>query len=314
MGKQSTRAEILEKLNDQIARGIPILVASTGSGLNAKAAEIGGADAIMILHTGRMRQMGMPSIAAPDRPTNEMVKEMFREQFAATKEIPLLAGVDVGQFPADGDLNELIDSFMDMGFSGIVNFLSAGEISSQDFIDNAGKDQANDAFGALRVSGEQQMFERCRRREAAGVGFAREVEMIRLCRQRDIFTVVYVFSPQQAAQMAEAGADAISPHCGGTAGGLVGHAFALDYAAASAKLQEMFDAARAVNPNIILLGHGGPFATPEDTKVMYQLCGAQGFTSGSGIDRIPIENAIIQTARMFKTCSETCGKNGGGEE
>ena len=129
------------------------MVAATGSGLNAKAAEIGGADLIMVLHTGRMRQMGMPSIAATNRPSNEIVREMFQEQFAATQSIPLLAGVDVGQFPADGDLNELIDSFMDLGFSGIVNFLSAGEISSPDFVSNAQRDTADDHFGAMRISG-----------------------------------------------------------------------------------------------------------------------------------------------------------------
>lgn len=303
MGKQSTRAEILERLRSQMEQGRALLVAATGSGLNAKAAEMGGADLIMILHTGLMRQRGLPSIAAPERPTNEIVKEMFREQFAATESIPLLAGVDVGQFPADGDLNELIDSFMDLGFSGIVNFLSAGEADSPEFVANAAKDVAADEFGALRVAGERQMFESCRAKEAAGVGFDREVELIRLCRERDIFTIVYVFTPEQAAKMAAAGADAVSPHCGGTAGGLVGHAFALDYDAACARLQSMFDAARAENPDIILLGHGGPFATPADTAEMYRRCNAQGFTSGSGMDRIPIERALIETAQAFKTAN-----------
>ena len=103
--------------------------------------------------------------------------------------------------------------------------------------------------------------------------------------------------------MAAAGADAVSPHCGGTAGGLVGHAFALDYDAACARLQSMFDAARAENPDIILLGHGGPFATPADTAEMYRRCNAQGFTSGSGMDRIPIERALIETAQAFKTAN-----------
>ena len=162
---------------------------------------------------------------------------------------------------------------------------------------------AADEFGALRVAGERQMFESCRAKEAAGVGFDREVEMIRLCRERDIFTIVYVFTPEQAAKMAAAGADAVSPHCGGTAGGLVGHAFALDYDAACARLQSMFDAARAENPDIILLGHGGPFATPADTAEMYRRCNAQGFTSGSGMDRIPIERALIETAQAFKTAN-----------
>ena len=300
MGKQNTREEILTRMHQSIDAKRPVLVVATGSGLNAKAAEIGGADAIMLLHTGLMRQKGLPSIAAADRPTNDIVKEMFADQFAATESIPILAGVDVGQFPADGDLNELIDSFMNMGFSGIVNFLSAGEAASQAFVANASNDVANDEFGSLRVSGEQKMFENCRQKEAAGVGFDREVEMIRLCRERDIFTIVYVFTEEQAAKMARAGADAVSPHCGGTVGGLVGHSFALDYDAACNTLQKMFDAARRENPDIILLGHGGPFASPKDTYEMYKRCNAQGFTAGSGIDRIPIENAVIKTAQAFK--------------
>lgn len=300
MGKVSNRAEIRARFQKTLDTGEGILVAAPGCGLNAKMAELGGCDALMILHTGLARQRGLPSIAKLEKPSNEIVKELFPDQFRVTEEIPILAGIDVGQFPADGDLNELIDSFLGMGFSGVVNFLSAGEIGSPEFVALAEQNFAEDELGRLQVKGELEMFEECRRKEALGVGFARELELIRLCDQRDIFTLVYVFSPEQAAQMAQAGADGICAHCGGTAGGTVGHRAVLDYGPAAKRLQNMFDAARAVNPQIFQLGHGGPFAGPADAAEMYRLCTADGFVAGSGIDRLPIEQAVRSAATRFK--------------
>ena len=222
MGKQSTRAEILERLRSQMEQGRALLVAATGSGLNAKAAEMGGADLIMILHTGLMRQRGLPSIAAPERPTNEIVKEMFQDQFRVTSQVPILAGIDVGQFPAGGDLNVLIDSFLDLGFSGVVNFMSAGEIGSSEFVKLAEQNKGTDPMADLQFRGEMEMFEQCRQKERCGVGFAREAEMIRCCNARDIFSMTYVFTPEQAAQMAQAGADAIVAHWHRRAQGCLG--------------------------------------------------------------------------------------------
>ncbi len=308
MGRKNTRGEILERLHKKMAQGKGLLVAATGSGLNAKSAEAGGTDILMILHTGRMRQMGLPSIATPPKSPNEMVREMFPEQVFATKDIPLLAGITVGEYDAQDNLDGMIDAYLELGASGVVNFMSSGEIGCEDFLEIAGKDEAEDGIGALRISGEQAMFEECRRREERGVGFAREVELIRRCHERDIFTITYVFSEQQAADMARAGADGVIPHCGGTGGGMVGHNSVLGYEAAAARIQRMFDAARAVNPEILLFGHGGPFASPEDTVWLYKLTNAQGFVAGSGLDRLPIEKAITSCAEQFGEAMAHAGK------
>ena len=299
MGRKSSREEILNRLNRKLAEGKGLLVAATGSGLNAKAAEAGGTDLLMVLHTGKMRQMGLPSIAAPPKAPNEMVQELFPETFFATKEIPILAGVTVGGYDANKDLDEIIDSYAALGASGFVNFMSSGEIGCEDFLALAGQDEAEDALGALRLSGEQEMFEECRRREARGVGFAREVALIHRCHERGFFTLTYVFSEQQAEEMARAGSDGVIPHCGGTAGGMVGHNSVLGYEAAAQRIQKMFDAARRINPDILLFGHGGPFAAPADTRELFRLTDAQGYVAGSGVDRIPIETAIINAAREF---------------
>ena len=108
MGKVSSRAEIRQRLHSALAQGKGLLAGAPGSGLNAKISELGGIDLLMVLHTGLMRQRGLPSIAQPEKPTNEIVKEMFQDQFRVTSQVPILAGIDVGQFPAGGDLNVLI--------------------------------------------------------------------------------------------------------------------------------------------------------------------------------------------------------------
>lgn len=300
MGKQYTRKELLARLHAVRDAGQPILAVCTGSGLNAKLCDLGGADLITLVHTGLMRQKGLPSIAKPERPTNQMVKEMMAEQFRATAQIPIICGINVSELPADGSLDELIDSFLPLGFSGIMNYPTAGEIASSEFVEMAQRGCAQDDYQLLLRSSELEMLEDCRRKERDGVGYARELELVRTARQRDIFTIVYAFTPEQAADMACAGADCICGHCGGTGGGLVGHTETADHQSAAQRLQTMLEAARAQAPDVLFLGHGGPFSAPEDTTLMYQYCQVDGFVAGSAVDRIPAERAILETARAFK--------------
>lgn len=303
MGKKFTRAQVLKRLRDTIERGKPLLAVCAGSGLNAKLCELGGADLLTLVHTGLIRQKGLPSIAALDCTPHEIVRDMMEDQFLATEEIPITCGIEAGGLPADGDLGGLIDDFMALGFSGVMNYPSAGEIGSDEFVETAGIYSGSSEAERVLYAGEMALLEECRRKEAEGRGWARELELVRLCRQRDIFTVVYAFSPAQARQMAEAGADCLCGHCGGTAGGLVGHRITPNYESAARRLQAMFDEARSVNPDIILLGHGGPFSGPEDMEKLYSLTCAQGFIAGSAVDRIPIEKAVVEAVRKFKNAS-----------
>ncbi len=245
--------------------------------------------------------MGLPSISKLDISPNKVVKLMMADQFRATKSLPFLAGVDVSEFPPDADLNDLIDTFQDQGFSGLLNYPSSGEIGSAEFVAMAEQGGGNaDEYQTMLHSGEMAMLEECRQKEYTGVGYARELELIRLAHQRDIFTAAYAFTPQQAADMAAAGADCICGHCGGTGGGLVGHAATADHETAGRRLNSIMEGAKSVNPDILFFGHGGPFTSPEDTVLMYRYCKADGFIAGSAIDRIPIEKAIISAAKEFK--------------
>ena len=291
MGTKYTRTEVLDRLRNEITAGRPLLAVCTGSGLNAKLAEIGGADMITLVHTGMIRQKGLPSITQLDISTNDTVKSMMADQFAATREIPIICGINVSEFPADGDLGELIDSFMPLGFSGIMNFPTAGEVHSSEFVAVA------EAGG---MADELKMFDKARENEKKGLGYSREIELIRAAHVKGFFTAVYAFTEEHAAKMAEAGADLIAGHCGGTAGGLVGHSVTASYEDAGKRLQRIIESAKKVNPNVFVLGHGGPFARPEDVVHMYEFCEADGFIAGSAVDRIPIEKAIIDTARALK--------------
>jgi predicted TIM-barrel enzyme len=123
--------------------------------------------------------------------------------------------------------------------------------------------------------------------------------MIRLARKKDIFTMAYIFTPDEARLMTEAGLDCLIPHAGGTAGGMQGFA-TVSYEKGGEAVQNMIAAAREIDPEIICLAHGGPFAEPEDTKYLYRNTDASGFVGASSIERIPIEKAVSGVVKEFK--------------
>jgi predicted TIM-barrel enzyme len=199
---------------------------------------------------------------------------MFEEINNVVQDTPIIGGIDATEPPAGRDLSELVKTFVDTGFSGIINFPTYGF-----FDDKTWRAQ----------------------REAEGTGFSREIELIRLARKMDVFTMAYVFFAEDAQAMAEAGVDCMVPHTGGTTGGLVGFdsiASPLDDAVNS--VQQMIEATRQVNPDIICLAHGGRIATPEDTEYLYEHTDAAGFVGASSIERIPVEKAVIEVVQQFK--------------
>jgi len=138
--------------------------------------------------------------------------------------------------------------------------------------------------------------------EHTGMGFGKEVDMIRAAHDHGFFTCVYVFNTQESHDMALAGADVIIAHVGLTVGGSIGlegdAALSLDKA--PELVQQIGDAARRVNPDAILMCHGGPIATPQDAAYVLARCDAVGFVGASSMERLPVEIAITQTTRAFK--------------
>lgn len=269
-----TRQQVLDRLNANIANGEPILGAGAGIGLSAKFIERGGGDLIIIYNSGRYRMAGHGSAAGllAFGDANAIVMEMGeREVLPVVKETPVIAGVN-GTDPTRR-MSHFLRQVREMGFSGVNNFPTIGLID-----------------GRFR----QEL-------EETGLGFYREVEMIRTAHELDLFTIVYTCTPEEARQMAEAGADAIIVHVGTTSGGSIGvkHTRAT-LEEAAAKVREQTAAVRAVRKDALILAHGGPIANPPDADYIYQHTEAVGFVGASSIERLATEPAIQETTAAFK--------------
>jgi predicted TIM-barrel enzyme len=126
--------------------------------------------------------------------------------------------------------------------------------------------------------------------------------MIRQAHALDLLTCPYVFNPDEARLMASAGADVLVPHLGLTTGGAIGTTIAATLEEAATRVQAMRDAAVAVNPDILVLCHGGPLAEPADAQyVLDHTQGVSGFFGASSMERLPTEIAITEQARRFKS-------------
>jgi predicted TIM-barrel enzyme len=270
--KRIPRLTILGKLHAKIARGEPVIGGGAGTGLSAKCQEAGGIDLIVIYNSGRYRMAGRGSLAGmlAYGNANDIVREMAREVLPVVQRTPVLAGVN-GTDPfmlAEPFLRELIG----LGFSGIQNFPTVGLID-----------------GTFRANLEE-----------TGMGYGLEVEVIARAHALDLLTTPYVFTEQDARDMAAAGADIVVCHLGLTTGGTVGAGTALKLADCVAPIQACAAAAKAVKPDIIVLCHGGPIATPEDAAWILRHCrDCHGFYGASSMERLPTETALTETTRRF---------------
>jgi predicted TIM-barrel enzyme len=267
-----SRTEIIARLAAKIAQGQLIVGAGAGTGISAKCEEAGGVDMIVIYNSGKYRMAGRGSLAGlmPYGDANAIVMEMAREVLTIVKHTPVLAGV-CGTDPFR-DMERFLREIRDAGFSGVQNFPTVGLID-----------------GLFRNNLEE-----------TGMGFGLEVEMIRLAGKLDLFTSPYVFTVEEAVRMAEAGADVIVAHMGLTTKGTIGAHTAVPLIETPGKIQAIANAAHAVNPDCIVLCHGGPISEPPDVKfVLERTIRVAGFYGASSMERLPTENAITEQIRKF---------------
>ncbi|MEX2697204.1 phosphoenolpyruvate hydrolase family protein [Rhizobium mongolense] len=267
--KMFDREDILAAISAQTAKGNPVLAAGSSCGLVAKCAALGGADMLVVYSTGLSRLMGLPTSRIGD--SNARTIEMAAEIRNVVSTVPVIGGIEAWD-PVRLDLDRLLDQFWAAGYSGAINYPTISTMG----------DKWRD------------------RRGRVGLGFDREIEMIALARKKNIFSLAYVASADDAAAMAEAGADCIVPHVGATRGGLAGHEEGQAIQEAISKINKINDAAKAVRPDVILLAHGGAIAEPEDTAEIYRSTDCVGFVGASSIERIPIERAVQAVAKAFK--------------
>ena len=268
-----SREESLKRLRERIENKIPIVGGGAGTGISAKFEEAGGIDLIIIYNSGRFRMAGRGSLAGlmPYGDANGIVIEMAGEVLTVVQDTPVLAGV------CASDPFRIMDKFLDevkqVGFSGIQNFPTVGLIDGQ-----------------FRANLEE-----------TGMGYDKEVELIRLARQKDLLTTPYAFNTEEAEKMAAAGADVIVAHMGLTTKGSIGAESGRNLDDSVRDVQAISDAAHGVRDDVIVLCHGGPIAMPEDAEYVLQRTNkVDGFYGASSMERLPVETALTSQTEAFK--------------
>lgn len=270
------RVEIIDRLRAQMAAGKPVVGCGAGTGISAKCAEAGGADLIIIYNSGRYRMAGRGSLAGlmPYGDANAIVVEMAAEVLPVVKKTPVLAGI------CGTDPFRLMPVFLkqlkEIGFSGVQNFPTVGLID-----------------GSFRAN-----------LEGTGMGYDKEVEAIHTAHQLDLLTTPYVFDPDQAREMARAGADMLVAHVGLTTSGSIGAAVALTLEEAVERVMKIAAAGREINKDLLVICHGGPFDEPDNVgQALARMPGIAGFFGASSIERLPTERAITGQVKDFKNLS-----------
>ncbi len=270
---KKTRTEIMAMYRKQVAEGKILLGVGAGTGITAKSSEKGQADMLIIYNSGRYRMAGRGSLAGllSYGDANQIVVEMAAEVLPVVQETPVLAGV------CGTDPFRVMDVFLAqlkaMGFAGVQNFPTVGLID-----------------GVFRQNLEE-----------TGMGYGLEVDMIRKAHELDMLTTPYVFDPEQAAAMAEAGADILVAHMGLTTKGTIGAQTALSLDDCVDKINEIIKAGKRVNPNIMVICHGGPIAEPDDAAyVIDKIKDIDGFFGASSIERFAAEKGIQAQTEAFK--------------
>ena len=272
-----TRSEIIAKFKEEIANGKILVGVGAGTGITAKSSEAGGADMLIIYNSGRYRMAGRGSLAGllSYGDANQIVVEMGAEVLPVVKHTPVLAGV------CGTDPFRVMDIYLkqlkDQGFNGVQNFPTVGLID-----------------GIFRKNLEE-----------TGMGYGLEVEMIRKAHELDMLTCPYVFDPEQAKAMAEAGADILVAHMGLTTKGTIGAKTALTLDDCVEKIKAIIAAGRSVRPDIMVICHGGPIAEPSDAAyIIHQIPEIDGFFGASSIERFAAERGIKAQAAAFKAITK----------
>ncbi len=273
-GNPYTRQEVRDRLQAALDRGEPLIAAGAGTGISAKFIEKGGADLIIIYNSGRFRMAGHGStcglMAYGD--ANQVAMDIGEyEVLPIVEEVPVICGVHATD--PRRRMWHWLGRVKEMGFSGVNNF------PTHCIVD-----------GHFR-----------RVLEETGMSVEKEFEMVRLASKMEIFSVVYVSTPDEARTMAEAGADAIIAHVGTTVGGSIGVTGATcSMDDAIQRTQAVIEGAKKVRNDIYYLCHGGPIATPEDAQKVCDATDCVGFVGASSLERLGVEAPLLELTQQFK--------------
>lgn len=286
MARRYTREEFRERLNKVIESGHPFVIGSAGTGISARFEEEGGADAIGIYNSGRFRMDGLNSTCGQMffSSANEEILKLAKRVMPVIKDVPVIAGI-AGNDPSI-EKTTFFEILKFYGFSAVMNFPTCGD------------------FLGFMGDGPEALNE-------YGIGYQQEVEALSLAKSMGLFTLGYAFTEEEARMLGNAGIDVVICHMGLTVGGIGGpeqndNRHSLDE---SVKLIKQFTAAaREKYPDTVIMSHGGPISSPEDTKYVYERTESVGFLGASSIERIPVEKPIMNCVRSFKEIDIRGGK------
>ena len=247
--------------------------AAIGLGMTARAAADGGADFLLVLNAGRLRVMGAPSLAAllPICDSNVFTDTFARREILDRVAIPVFFGA--AACDPRLDLAELLGRIRDAGYSGVANFPTAIHHD-----------------GAFRAA-----------LEAQGLGFAREVRMLRLAREAGLATLGYSKTRAEVDALLDAGITHLCLNFGWNAGGRLGIPGGVPLDDAAERARRIFARVRRLSPETRCLVEGGPIVDPTHMIRVCDASRADGYVGGSTLDRLPLEMSVIQTTSAFKT-------------
>jgi predicted TIM-barrel enzyme len=264
--------EVVRKLQTARAAGSLVILAGVGSGLTARAAAKGGADLLAVYNTAIYRIRGVPTALAflPYDNANELTLRVAPEVRANAGDVPVLVGF--GAHDPRTAHSQLLDQAQALGAVGVTN---------EPFVGIYGQE--------LRAQ-----------IEASGLGFSRELDLIKSAVDRGMLAMGWVFSSSEAQQMVAVGVHVLGVVLGVTSGGSAGGAVTTSMEEAQSSFATIMDAAKSVRPDVLVLGHGGPLNDPDSVGLFVRATGADGYATGSTGERMPVEIAVAESIRRFK--------------
>lgn len=271
MAKRYKEDEVISLLKKQVQNKKMLFMPNCGCGLTAKLQEKGGADLICVSATSYWRMKGQGSLAPlmPYSNINDIIFGLAPEIVANVQNAPILS-LSGGTNPFLSHEKHL-KMLWEAGISGINPFM-------------------------MNIYGPAVMEQMSN----IGMGWDKEVEFVGTAHKMGMFSLAYAFTPDEARILAGVGCPAIASHCGSTVGGMKGAKSNLTLDDACELSQKIFDAAKAVNPDIILFAHGGPMKGPDEAKYVVSKTDAVGFIGGSAAERMPIEKAVLAATQEYK--------------
>ncbi|MFN7999185.1 MAG: phosphoenolpyruvate hydrolase family protein [Bryobacteraceae bacterium] len=269
-----SRDEFLDRLNAEIAKGKPLVMAGAGNGISAKFIERGGADIIGVYNTGYFRMQGYGSLAGmlPMADANELVYRMgAREVLPQVRHTPVIAGLNGVDVLRNMPL--FLEECRRIGFSGVHNFPTVAWFQ-----------------GEFRET-----------LEATGLGYQMEIDMLNTARKQGLLTIGYAFNEADTETLMRGAApDIFIFHAGITKGGSTGFARGRSLEETADRTRTHFQLAKRIKSDVILLAHGAALVNPEDGQYLIDHTQCHGIQVGSSIERLAIEKPLEERAAAFK--------------